>query len=149
MELMEYLSKDLILPELSSTTKQEVLKELVRPLENKFPKFNTKNAYKVLLEREQLGSTGIGDGVAIPHGKLRELNKIVVVVGRSFLGVDFDALDKKPCHIFFLVLAPENVAGLHLRILAHISRILKDPGFRQAFMEAKGVDGIWNLLGAH
>ena len=148
MELMEYLSKDLILPELKSTTKQEVLKELVKPLEGKFPKLNTKNAYKVLLEREQLGSTGIGDGVAIPHGKLRELNKIVVVVGRSFLGVDFDALDKKPCHIFFLVLAPENVAGLHLRILAHISRILKDPEFRQAFMEAEGVDGIWNLLGA-
>jgi len=145
---MEYLSKDLILPELKSTTKQEVLKELVKPLEGKFPKLNTKNAYKVLLEREQLGSTGIGDGVAIPHGKLRELNKIVVVVGRSFLGVDFDALDKKPCHIFFLVLAPENVAGLHLRILAHISRILKDPEFRQAFMEAEGVDGIWNLLGA-
>ena len=149
MELTEYLSKDLILPELKSTTKQEVLKELVKPLEGKFPKLNIKNAYKVLLEREQLGSTGIGDGVAIPHGKLRELNKIVVVVGRSFLGVDFDALDKKPCHIFFLVLAPENVAGLHLRILAHISRILKDPAFRQAFMEAKGVDGIWNLLGAH
>ncbi|WP_461834407.1 PTS sugar transporter subunit IIA [Desulfothermus sp.] len=148
MELTEYLSKDLILPELKATTKQEVLKELVKPLEGKFPKLNIKNAYKVLLEREQLGSTGIGDGVAIPHGKLRELNKIIVVIGRSFLGVDFDALDKKPCHIFFLVLAPENVAGLHLRILAHISRILKEPGFRRAFMEAEGVEGIWKLLQA-
>ncbi len=60
--------------------------------------------------------------------------------------MDFDALDKKPCHIFFLVLAPENVAGLHLRILAHISRLLKDPEFRQSFMEAEGVEGIWDLL---
>ncbi|GAB6888415.1 PTS sugar transporter subunit IIA [Desulfothermus okinawensis JCM 13304] len=146
MQLSEFLSKDLILPELKSTTKQEVLKELVKPLEGKFPGLNIKNAYKVLIEREQLGSTGIGDGVAIPHGKLHELNKIIVVVGRSFLGVDFDALDKKPCHIFFLVLAPENVAGLHLRILAHISRLLKDPEFRQSFMEAEGVEGIWDLL---
>jgi PTS system nitrogen regulatory IIA component len=146
MQLSEYLNKDLIIPELKSNTKQEVLRELLVPLEAKFPTLNIKNAYKVLIEREQLGSTGIGDGVAIPHGKIQELPNIILVVGRSFQGVDFDALDKKPCYIFFLVLAPENVAGLHLRILAHISRLLKDMEFRKAFMEAEGVDGIWSLL---
>jgi len=146
MQLSEYLNKHLIIPELKSNTKQEVLRELLVPLEAKFPTLNIKNAYKVLIEREQLGSTGIGDGVAIPHGKIQELPNIILVVGRSFQGVDFDALDKKPCYIFFLVLAPENVAGLHLRILAHISRLLKDMEFRKAFMEAEGVDGIWSLL---
>ncbi len=146
MELSQLLSKELILPELKSTSKAEVLKELLEPVGEKFPNLNLKKAYNVLIEREQLGSTGIGDGVAIPHGKLQELKDILVVVGRSFTGVDFDALDKKPCHIFFLVLAPENVAGMHLRILANISRLVKDQEFRHSFMEAKGVEGIWELL---
>lgn len=144
--LTEYISKDLIIPELNSTTKSEVLKELLEPIHTKYPELNIKNVYKVLMEREKLGSTGIGDGVAIPHGKLDELSKIVTVVGRSFNGVDFDSLDKKPCYIFFLVLAPENVAGLHLKLLAHISRLLKSAEFRQDFMEAKGVQGIYDLL---
>ncbi len=146
MQLSEYVKKEFIIPELKSTTKQEVLRELLVPFETEFLKLNIKNAYNVLIEREQLGSTGIGDGVAIPHGKLKEIENIIISVGRSFQGIDFDALDKKPCHIFFLVLAPENVAGLHLRILAHISRLLKDQEFRHGFMEAKGVDEIWELL---
>ncbi len=146
MQLSEYLKKELIIPALSSTSKQEVLKELLHPVGREFPQIDTRYAYKILMERERLGSTGIGDGVAIPHGKMEELDKIILVAGRSFEGVDFDALDKKPCYIFFLVLAPENVAGLHLRLLAHISRLLKDVEFRRAFMDAEDVEAMWDLL---
>jgi PTS system nitrogen regulatory IIA component len=103
-------------------------------------------AHNILMEREGLGSTGIGDGVAIPHGKMDDLNDIVLVVGRSIQGVDFSAIDNKPCQIFFLVLAPEQVAGLHLRILAHVSRLLKDAEFRRTFLDAEGRDGLWQLL---
>jgi PTS system nitrogen regulatory IIA component len=146
MQLNEFLAGELILPELKAQGKPEVLEELVAPLGPKWPQIDLKDAQEVLLEREQLGSTGIGDGVAIPHGKLDSLEEITVVVGRSSKGVDFQALDKKPCHIFFLVMAPEYVAGMHLRILACISRMLKDEVFRQSFIQAKGKEGLWELL---
>ncbi|GAB7022890.1 PTS sugar transporter subunit IIA [Salidesulfovibrio brasiliensis] len=146
MKLGDYLEQDLVIPELASADKAGALGELVAPLGKRFPEIDTDAAYRVLLEREGLGTTGIGDGIAIPHGKLDTLERIVVVAGRSIDGVNFDALDFKPCHIFFLVLAPEQVAGMHLRILAHISRILKDESFRKGFMEAASGDELWKLL---
>ncbi len=146
MNLGDYLEKDLVLPELTSDKKSEVLSELVAPLGEKYPQLDTDHAVRVLLDREKLGTTGIGDGIAIPHGKLEDLEKVIVVVGRSQTGVEFDSLDHKPCSIFFLVLAPEQVAGMHLRILAQISRILKDKSFRQEFLSADGLEGIWKLL---
>lgn len=146
MQLADFLEQELIVDALQAEEKPAVLQELLVPLVKRFPEIDQTKAYEVLMEREKLGSTGIGEGIAIPHGKLDSLEKIVLVVGRSQQGVDFDALDHQPCHIFFLVLAPEAVAGLHLRILAHISRILKDPAFRRAFMEAEGRDGLWSLL---
>ncbi|MGJ3522102.1 PTS sugar transporter subunit IIA [Nitratidesulfovibrio sp. D1] len=136
MRLSEYLHDDLILPELSAGTKKEVLAELVQAVVRRHPEVDAAVALGVLQDREGLGTTGIGDGVAIPHGKLASIGDIVVAVGRSVPGLDFDALDMKPCHLFFLVLAPEQVAGMHLRILAHISRLLKDPQFRRAMLEA-------------
>ncbi|MFP4391329.1 MAG: PTS sugar transporter subunit IIA [Desulfohalobiaceae bacterium] len=146
MQLADYLDKDLILPDLKSANKPDVLYELLSPLNGKLQALDVEKAHAVLMERENLGSTGIGDGVAIPHGKMDELQDIVLIVGRSLQGVEFTALDNKTCRIFFLVLAPEHVAGQHLRILAHVSRLLKDPGFRQTFMEARGANGLWNLL---
>ncbi len=146
MKLEEFLDKDLVLPDLTSKTKVEVLAELVQPVAARNPAFDANKARQVLLERERLGTTGIGDGVAIPHGKMVALSEIRLVVGRSREGVDFDALDFKPCNVFFLVLAPEQSAGMHLRILAHISRLLKDEGFRESFMSAKGKEGLWDLL---
>ena len=146
MKLGEFLDKGLVLPELEAKTKSEVLEELIAPLAAKYAGFDLKKAHRVLLEREYLGTTGIGDGVAIPHGKLENLGDIILVVGRSREGVDFEALDFKRCTIFFLVLAPEQVAGVHLRILAHISRLLKDDSFRGAFMTAPDKDAMWNIL---
>lgn len=146
MKLGDYLDRDLVLPALRARTKADVLAELIEPIGLKNPGFDTDKAHKVLLEREYLGTTGIGDGVAIPHGKLESLDDILLVVGRSSEGVDFEALDFKPCYIFFLVLAPEQVAGIHLRILAHISRLLKDDHFRESFLAAESKDAIWDLL---
>jgi len=148
MKLGDYLEKDLVLPDLTSDTKSGVLEELAARLGEKYSEMDTDQAVRVLLEREKLGTTGIGDGIAIPHGKLEELEKVIVVVGRSLSGMDFEALDHKPCSIFFLVLAPEQVAGMHLRILAQISRVLKDENFRNQFMDADGLDGLWALLQA-
>lgn len=149
MRLTDYLRKEFILEDLVSTTKPDVLAELVAPLVAAWPELSLEKAKRVLLDRENLGSTGIGDSVAIPHGKLSALEEIVVVAGRSRIGVDFDALDHRPCRIFFLVLAPEHVAGKHLRILAHISRLLSDEGFRRSFLEASDRESLWNILNSH
>jgi len=148
MILKDFLDKDLVLPDLRATGKVEVLRELVSVLTRKWPDFNIESAFRVLRDRESLGSTGIGDGVAIPHGKLRDLERIVLVVGRSAEGVGFDALDHKPCHIFFMVLAPEQVAGMHLRILASITRLLKSETFRAGFLTAPDEDAFWDALNA-
>lgn len=146
MRLADFLDVDLIVPDLGTGAKREILERLVAPIAAKDPEFDAESALSVLLERESLGTTGIGDGVAIPHGKLKGLTEIRLVAARSLEGVDFDALDFKKCTIFFLVLAPEDVAGMHLRILAHISRKLQDASFRVAFMSAPDAAAILDLL---
>lgn len=146
MKLGDYLAKDLILPNLTSDSKSGVLMELMSPVGKLNTELDTGQAVRVLLDRERLGTTGIGDGIAIPHGKLENLEKVIVVVGRSHEGVDYEALDHEPCSIFFLVLAPEQAAGMHLRILAQISRVLKDEAFRKRFMDAADSEELWALL---
>lgn len=146
MKLGDYLQPQLVLPDLKATSKTAVLQELVSSLADVQPELDVSRTHKILLDREQLGTTGIGEGVAIPHGKLEQLEEILLIAGRSRQGVDFDALDHEPCRIFFVVLAPEQAAGTHLRILAHISRLLKDEAFRDAFLGAEDNDALWELL---
>ena len=148
MRLEEYLQPEFVIGDLVAESKSEALAELVAPVKSLLPDFDAARAHRVLLDRENLGTTGIGEGVAIPHGKMENLEKIVIVVGRSLKGVSFDALDFKPCRIFFVVLAPEQVAGLHLRILAHISRLLSDESFRRAFLAAENDAALWRVLTA-
>ena len=149
MRLGEYLRQDFLLDDLKARDKSAVLAELLVPLAEVWPDFDMAKAQRVLLDRESLGSTGIGDGVAIPHGKMDSIAEIVILIGRSRVGVEFEAVDHKPCTIFFLVLAPENVAGMHLRILAQISRLLADESFRRSFLDAPDKAGLWNLLTSH
>lgn len=146
MKLADYLEKDLVLADLKAEGKEAVITEMIAPIALVHKDVDAEQAFSVLMERESLGTTGIGEGIAIPHGKLESLDKIVVAVGRSIQGVDFEALDFSDCHIFFLVLAPAQVAGLHLRLLAHISRLLKDEDFRKRFLEADGPDALWDVL---
>ncbi|MCX8012598.1 MAG: PTS sugar transporter subunit IIA [Desulfobacterota bacterium] len=146
MRITELMDKDFIIPSLVSKTKKEVLKELVDCIVKKEPEIDSEELLRVLLEREELGSTGIGDGIAIPHGKIKKLKKLIVSFGRSLEGIDFQSMDGKPTHIIFLLIAPENSAGTHLKALARISRLLKDSSFRKNIMEADTSQDIYDII---
>jgi PTS system nitrogen regulatory IIA component len=135
-----------IVPQLAASTKEQLLLELAAKVEEHHPPLERDRIFKVLLERERLGSTGVGDGVAIPHGKVKGLDEIVLLFGRSHEGVDFNALDGKKSHIFFLLVAPEDAFGLHLKLLGRISRLMKDPAVRKDLMEAPDAAAIHEII---
>lgn len=145
MKILEVLDKEAILVELKSDDKKGVLEELVVPAA-RIAGVNHEEIMRVLLEREQLGSTGIGGGVGIPHGKLKSLKSMVLGFGLSRKGVDFESMDGKPTHIFFLLVTPENSTGLHLKLLARISRILKNDLFKEKLLGAAGSDEILSII---
>lgn len=146
MKIIELLSRSRVLPDLQGRDKKAVIEEMAAAVVHDFPQLHQDTVVKVLLEREGLGSTGIGDNIAIPHGKLGALDKLVLCFGRSVKGVNFDSIDGKPAHLFFLLLAPENFIGLHLKALAKISRMLKDSSFRQSLMVAPDAETIYQLI---
>ena len=146
MKIMDIFSKEHIIDGLQSKTQRDVLKELSGVFLQGEINFNHEDTVNTLLEREKLGSTGIGDGIAIPHGKLTDIDDLIVSFGRSREGVEFNAMDGKPAHIFFLLLAPENTTGRHLKALAKISKMLKDNTFRKKIMEAKSKDEIYMII---
>ena len=146
MKLTDILLVENILPDLRATSKQAVMAELCQAMCRQRPDLNPDRLMEVLLERERLGSTGIGDGIAIPHGKLPNLDDLQLAFGRSPEGVDFDSLDGKPAHLFFLVVAPENSAGVHLKALARISRLLKSHAVRKELMQAKDAQEIFDVI---
>ncbi len=140
--LTDDLQPAAIIPALSARDKDEVLAELARNVIARYPTLDGQNLIQILNEREKLGSTGIGDGIAIPHGKLKQATELVCTFGRSVEGVDFKSLDGRPVHLFFLLIAPENAASVHLKALARISRILRDPAVRTRLMAADGAEAI-------
>ena len=146
MKIMDILNKDCIIPELRSKNKREVLEELTGALLNCKANLDKEALVAVLLERERLGSTGIGDGIAIPHGKVQDLDELVLSFGRSTEGIEFDSMDGRPTHLFFLLIAPENSAGIHLRALAKISRLLKSGQFRQRLLEAENSEALFQVI---
>lgn len=146
MKIADILSRDSVIPELRSKNKREVLEELVNVIVEKDCSLNKEELLEVFLERERLGSTGIGDGIAIPHGKLKNIDTLFASFGRSIEGIDFESMDGKPTHIFFLLVAPENSAGIHLKTLARISRLLKDGFFRKNLMEARSEEEIFKNI---
>lgn len=135
-----------IIPVLSARSKGEVLAELAQNVIDRHPALDRQDLLRILNEREKLGSTGIGDGIAIPHGKLRQVNELICAFGRSREGVDFSSLDGRPVHLFFLLIAPENAAAVHLKALARISRILRDPAVRNALMAAEDVRELFGIF---
>lgn len=145
MKILDVLHKEAILSDLKALDKQGVLEELVTPIAN-IAGVNHDHLVKVLMERERLGSTGIGEGIGIPHGKLKDLDSLVLGFGLSRKGVDFESMDEQPTHIFFLLVTPENSTGLHLKLLARISRILKNELFRQKLMDAANSDEIYSII---
>ena len=145
MRILDVLQEETIISELEATDKKGVLEELTGPVA-KISGVDQKEMVRVLLERERLGSTGIGEGIAIPHGKLKSLQSLLVSFGRSRKGVDFEAIDGKPAHLFFLLMAPENSTGDHLRMLACISRLLKDDTFRQRLLTAEDQHKLYGVI---
>ena len=146
MKIIDMLKTDYILEELKSESKKDVLKELVGSFMKIHQKLDSEATLNVLFEREKLGSTGIGEGIAIPHGKITGLDQLILSFGRSAVGIDFDAMDGKPVHLFFLLIAPENSAGQHLKTLAKISKMLKDSVFRTKLMAAKSKDELYKII---
>lgn len=146
MKLSEIFQPQFIIANLKSHDKKGVLEELSQIVTAQEPSLNKGILLQVLLERERLGSTGIGDGIALPHGKLRGLNRLLISFGRSIDGLNFDSIDEQHAYLFFLLIAPENSAGIHLKALAKISRMLKDGNFRRRLMDAKSGKEIYEII---
>jgi len=146
MKISEILDKRAIKIGMEANTKEESLKELVGVLAQIENIGDQKSIVKALLERENLGSTGIGQGIAIPHGKTDKVNRLVAVLGLSKKGINFDALDGEPVYIFFLLVAPKDTAGPHLKALAQISRLLRDAYFCELIRRCETPEQLFQLI---
>lgn len=145
MKISEILKLDAIIADLKAQNKSEAIKELslaVSPVAGA----EAEDVAAVLLEREHLGSTGIGGGIAIPHGKLDTVKSIAVGFGRSIKGIEFNSLDKRPVHLFFLLLTPEHSTGGHLKVLAQISKLLKMDQFKERLLSAGSEKQIHQII---
>jgi PTS system nitrogen regulatory IIA component len=146
MKIMDYLNEEWVIPDLKGADKASVLKELSSVLVNPCQVTSVEELLQVLLDRERLGSTGIGEGIAIPHGRLKKLKKFFIVFGRSLKGVDFDSIDRKPSQLFFLVMAPENSAVDNLKLLSRMVTLLKEPSFKKRLLEAPSRKELFQII---
>jgi PTS system nitrogen regulatory IIA component len=146
MRIMDFLSDKNITVDIKTKNKREVIEELVDLLVKSGEVSDKKKMVQILLEREDLGSTGIGQGIAIPHGKSDTAKELAAAFGISKSGVGFEALDGEPVYIFFLLVAPEGTAGAHLKALARISGLLKDKYFRRKLITAQSVQDVIEVI---
>jgi PTS system fructose-specific IIA component/PTS system nitrogen regulatory IIA component len=148
MKLSDFVVRDAMLPNLAATTKEGAIKELVESLRaaGHISNDEHENIVKAILKREQLGSTGIGRGVAIPHTKHESVNRLVGTVAVSHVGVPFDSLDNEPVFIVVMLISPQDRPGEHLRALESVSRHLRDEMFCRLLRQCTTREGIWELL---
>jgi PTS system nitrogen regulatory IIA component len=146
MKIIDYLNEEWVIPDLQGADKAAILKELSMVLVKPCKATSEEELLQVLLDREKLGSTGIGEGIAIPHGRLKKLKKFFISFGRSAKGVDFDSIDRKPSYLFFLVMAPENSAVDNLKLLSRIVTLLKEPSFKKRLMEAPSQKELFQII---
>ena len=146
MKIMEILVKESVILDLGVRTKREVLAEMAASLAKVEPQIEAGRLLDGLMEREALQSTGIGEGVAIPHGKLPGLQRLVASFARSRAGVDFESIDGQPTHHFFLLVVPEHSGGQYLKALARISRFFRDPAFRQNLAEGEALEDVIHAI---
>lgn len=146
MKIMDILVRDAVILDLAAVAKREALAEMAQSLARAEPGLDEDRLLKVLVDRETLQSTGIGDGVAIPHGKLPGLGRLVASFARSRPGVDFDSIDGQPTHLFFLLVVPEHSGGQHLKALARISRFFRDASFRERLVEAETLEDVFRAI---
>ncbi|MDF1534941.1 MAG: PTS sugar transporter subunit IIA [bacterium] len=148
MKIVDFLTFSDVISDLRATTREGVLREMVDHLKEAGKITDSNRLVEILLDREMLGNTGIGYGVAIPHGRLEGLKDILLVFGKSVDGIEFDAHDGQPVNLFFLLVAPEDSAGLHLKALARISRIVKNPECRKALLESGDSESLFQVIQA-
>ncbi len=148
MKITEILSEDCIIPELKATDREGVIRELLDVLvaAGKIKKESEKKIFDRLIAREELGSTAIGSGIAIPHAKSEDVEDVVAAFGISQVGVDFKALDGEKVYLFFLLIAPQQSGGPHLKALARVTRLLKDKNFRSLLMQIKTKEEALKLI---
>jgi PTS system nitrogen regulatory IIA component len=146
VKITDFLTAETVIPALTAREKSNALREMANRLVAHHGGLDEKKVLDVLLERERISTTAIGEGVAIPHGKLPGVERVVGVFARSREGVDFASLDGALTHLFFVLIAPENAAADHLKALARISRLLKDPAFRSRLIEGKTRDEIFEII---
>lgn len=146
MKITDFLNAQSVIPALESREKDAALEEMASLLASCHPSLTKKKVLDVLVAREKISTTAIGEGVAIPHGKLAGVDRVLGVFARSPEGVDFASLDAEPTHLFFALIAPENAAADHLKALARISRLLKEPGFRSRLMAANTQQELYAII---
>lgn len=146
MRLTSIMTEALVLADVRADAKESLLAEIVGQLCKVHPEVDPDRALRVLLERERLGSTGVGHGFAIPHAKLPHLGGMVACFARSRRGVEFNSLDGQPAFLFLTLLAPEGAASLHLKALARASRLFKNSDFRSRLMAEESAPGLWVLI---
>jgi nitrogen PTS system EIIA component len=146
MKIMDILVRDAVILDVESADKPAILERLARAVAASEAGLDPDRLLGVLIERENLQSTGIGDGVAIPHGKLPGLHRLLAGFARSRPGVDFESIDGQPTHLFFLLVVPEHSGGMHLKALARISRFFRDAAFRKALMEAESREDVLRAI---
>lgn len=146
MKITDFISEEQILAEIRSTKKADVIRELALVLSAQQQGAGVEELVRVLTDRENLGSTAIGDGIAIPHGKLESAGSLVGCFARSRKGVDFGSETGKPTHFFFALIAPQTAAGEHLKALARISRMFKNPGLRKRLLRASTARDLYLVL---
>ena len=146
MKIMDILVREAVILDLTSHAKRDVLAEMAKRLATAEPGLDEQRLLEVLLERESLQSTGIGEGVAIPHGKLPGLKRLIASFARSRAGVDFESIDGLRTQLFFLLVVPEHSGGQHLKALARISRFFRDAAFRKALLEAERIEDVFRSI---
>ena len=149
MRMTDFVVREAIVPELTATSNEGVIREMIGSLAGAgyFKGTETEDIVKAVLKRELLGSTGIGRGVAIPHTKHNSVEKLIGTVALSRPGVTFDSLDGEPVHVFVLLISPQDRPGDHLRALENVSRSLRDDCFVRSLRQATTREAIWDLLG--
>jgi PTS system nitrogen regulatory IIA component len=146
IKIMDYLKEDGVISDLQGIDKLSVLKELSRVIVKPYQSPLAEEITEAVLNREKLESTGVGEGIAIPHGRLKELEDFIVSFGRSIKGIDFDSIDHKPTHLFFLVMAPENSVANNLKLLGRIVTILKNDSFKKRLMKVRSQRELFQLI---
>ena len=145
MALLDFLSPEAIAPALRANSKKQVLQELSAQAA-RLTGLDERTIFEALLQRERLGSTGIGEGLAIPHGKLPHLTRLFGLLARLEKPVDFEALDGQPVDVLFLLLAPEGAGADHLKALARVARQLREPGILDRIRATRDADALYAVM---